>query len=212
MAVSVINDICLEAPVSNITIAETAVKGKITDFSATDARIAFISTGNALPWVLPPEAAAGYKLTGARHRNSGEVFDACGPKPGNYELNIVGQRVGTWTDATLGFKIELQENDKTPQYQQALKVALLNKEKNDTATRPLRNFWGALKGKRSQLAQLASKQDTTLALKKDEFEKRLTNDFKPGVAKLNASVDEFDAGICDAAKPQQRKYELVRVN
>lgn len=219
MAVAVINDICPKTQVSNITIAEkdgklaaTAGNGKLADFSATDARIAFTFTGNALPWVLPPEAALGYKLTAAGHRNSGEVFAARGLKPGKYELKIDGQSVGIWTDAVLGFKIELQENDKTPQYQQALKVALLNKEKNDTATRPLRNLWGSLKGKRSQLAQLATKKDPTLETKKAEFEKWLANDFKTGVAKLNAAVDEFDARIYQAAKPQPRKYELVRVN
>lgn len=219
MAAAVINDICPKSPVSSIVIAAkdgklaaTAGNGKITDFSATDARIAFSFTGNALPWVLPPEAALGYKLTAAGHRNSNESFAARGLKPGKYELKIDGQSVGTWTDAVLGFKVELQENEKTPQYQQALKVALLNKEKNDTATRPLRNLWGSLKGKRSQLAQLATKKDPTLDTKKAEFDKWLANDFKTGVTKLNAAVDDFDARIYQAAKPQPRKYELVRVN
>lgn len=219
MAQAVINDICPKTQVSNITIvtkdgkpAATAGNGKLTDFSATDSRIAFTFTGNALPWVLPPEAALGYKLTAAGHRNSGEVFAARGLKPGKYELKIDGQSVGTWTDAVLGFKIELQENDKTPQYQQALKVALLNKEKNDTATRPLRNLWGSLKGKRSQLAQLGAKKDPALETKKAEFEKWFANDFKTGVAKHNAAVEEFDARIYQAAKPQPRKYELVRLN
>ncbi len=219
MAAAVINDIGPKSPVSSITIAEkdgkldaTAANGKITDFTATADRIAFTFTGNALPWVLPPEAALGYKLTGAGHRNSNESFAARGLKPGKYELKIDGQSVGTWTDATLGFKVELQENEKTPQYQQALKVALLNKEKNDTATRPMRNFWGQLKGKRSQLAQAASKQDPQIDTKKAEFEKWLANDFKTGVAKLNADIAAFDERIYEAAKPLPRKYELVRVN
>ncbi len=218
MAAAIINDICPKSPVSSITIAEkdgqlgaTAANGKITDFSATGDRIAFTFTGNALPWVLPPDAELGYKLTVAGHKNSNESIAARGLKPGKYELKIDGQSVGTWTDGILGFKVELQANDKTPQYQQALKVALMNKEKNDTATRPMRNFWGQLKGKRSQLAQLAAKKDPALAAKQTDFEKWFANDFKPGVAKLNASVDDFDARIYDAAKPLPRKYELERV-
>ncbi|MFA6547141.1 MAG: hypothetical protein WCS99_22175, partial [Limisphaerales bacterium] len=218
MAAAVINDICPKSPVSSIVIAEkagklaaTAGNGKIADFSATDDRIAFTFTGNALPWVLPPDAALGYKLTSAGHRISNESFAARGLKPGKYELKIDGQSVGTWTDAVLGFKVELQENEKTPQYQQALKVALLNKEKNDLATRPLRNLWGQLKGRRSQLAQLASKKDPSLEAKQADFDKWLANDFKSGVAKLNSDVAGFDERIYQAAQPQPRQYELVRV-
>lgn len=218
MATAVINDICPKTSVSSLTIAPgkdgkltaTGGNGKVTDFAADGDRITFTFTANALPWVLPPDAAEGYKLTAAGHRYSGEIFSARGLQPGNYELKIDGQSVGTWSEQTLGFKVELQANDKTPQYQQALKVALLNKEKNDTATRPLRNLWGQLKGKRSQLAQAASKQDPGLDAKKADFDKWFTGDFKTGVAKLNAAVDEFDARIYDAAKPLPRKYELVR--
>jgi hypothetical protein len=37
--------------------------------------------------------------------------------------------------------VELKENNLTPQYQQALKVAELNKIRNDEAVRPMRDLW-----------------------------------------------------------------------
>ena len=45
--------------------------------------------------------------------------------PGTYELKIDGAAVGRWTDAELAAGIDLGENPKTPQYQQALEVAML---------------------------------------------------------------------------------------
>jgi hypothetical protein len=63
----------------------------------------------------------------------------------------MGQSVGTYTADQLEAGIELEGNEKTPQYQQALQVALLNKKRNDEAYRPIRDQYGTLKGKRRDL-------------------------------------------------------------
>jgi lysophospholipase L1-like esterase len=215
MAIAVIDDICPKSPVSNITIQDkdgrltpAAANGKISDFQAGGEMISFTFTANALPWVLPAEAANGYKLTKAGHRNSMEGLTIRSLKPGKYELKIDGKSVGTWTDSQLAFRVELEENEKTPQYQQALQVATLNKEKNDKAMRPLRGLWSQLKGKRNALGRGSEAEKGSA---KAAFEKWQEDEFKPSVEKLKAQVKEFEDKIYQANQPQPRKYELSRV-
>ncbi|MBI5772366.1 MAG: SGNH/GDSL hydrolase family protein [Verrucomicrobia bacterium] len=216
MGVALINDTGVRSAVSSLTVQEvkgklgaTAANGKVTDFQADGDTIRFTFQANALPWVLPPEADEGYKLTAAGHRSSGEVFAARGLKPGKYELKIDGQSVGTWTESVLGFKVELQANDKTPQHQQALAIALLNKERNDKAMHPLRDLWRDLKVKQGALAKAAPDGKGEAA--KAAFEKWKEETFKPGVEKNLALVQDYEQKIYAANKIPARKYELRRV-
>lgn len=215
MAVAIINDIVPKSSVSAIVIDEkagklaaTAMGGKVADFNAGDA-ISFTFLAERLPWVLPPEAAEGYKLTHAGHRYSNEKITARGLKPGKYELKIDGQAVGTYASSQLAFGVELEENDKTPQYQQALKVALLNKQRNDLAYRPLRDQYGQLKGKRRELAKIDPKAPE-YAGKKAEFEQWQAGQ-KAKVAELLGKAKEFEDQIYATNQPQPRKYELKLV-
>src|SRR5690606_28637239 len=47
---------------------------------------------------------------------------------GEYNLLIDGEEIGTWTAADFAKGINLAELDKTPQYQQALRIMHLNEE------------------------------------------------------------------------------------
>ncbi len=210
MAAAMIEDLFARSSVSSIVVQSksgkltaTATGGTIQDFQAEGDVIRFTFTANALPWVVPPEAALGYQLAAAGHRYSNESFAARNLAPGKYELKIDGQPVGVWTDGQLAFRVELQANDKTPQYQQALRVALLNKERNDKAVRPLRDLWRQLKNRQRQLAAGPDK--------KEAFEQWLAEEFKPGVAKLEALAKDFEEQIYRINQPLSRKYELVRV-
>jgi lysophospholipase L1-like esterase len=158
--------------------------------------VTFTLAAKALPWVVPGEASFGYKVTHAGHRLSNESIRIVGLAPGQYDLKIDGQTIGTYAAAQLAFRVELEENAKTPEYQQALAVAVLNKERNDKAMRPLRNLWGALKGKR-------------YANKPEELEKFMPQ-FDAELAKLKALVEEYDAKISAINKPQPHRYEIVR--
>ena len=88
------------------------------------------------------DAVDGYKMTHAGHHYSNEKVSVRGLKAGRYDFKIDGQLIGTYTAGQLGFGVELEENDKTPEYQQALKVAQLNQQRNDLAYRPLRDQYG----------------------------------------------------------------------
>jgi hypothetical protein len=217
MAEAIIDQIVKKSPVSQIAIqqkdgqlAATGMRGKLADFQQSGDAISFNFTAQSLPWVLPPEAAEGVQLTKLGHRFSVEKFTARNLKPGSYELKIDGIVLGAFTDAQLATGIELQANDKTPQYQQALKVALLNKQRNDTAYHPLRDQYAQLKGKRRDLAKAESANDPQLEAKKSEFEIWYVQQ-KAKVAELLAKAKELEDQIYAANQPQSRRYELALV-
>lgn len=215
MAAAIIDQLVKKTPVSKITIAEqdgklgaTGARGKITGFQQSGDALSFTFTAQSLPWVLPAEAAEGVALTKLGHKFSNEKLLATALKPGSYEVKIDGAAVGTFTDVELAAGVELQGNEKTPQYQQALKVALLNKQRNDSAYRPLRDQYGALKGKRRDLAKAEQTNDPQLEAKKAEFEAYYTQQ-KMKVAELLAKAKVLEDEIYAANQPQPRKYELA---
>jgi lysophospholipase L1-like esterase len=219
MAAAVIDDMAAHPPVSAVTLHEDAdpakgagaINGKVSDVQVTPEKISFTFEANALPWVLPPDAADGYKLVHAGHKFSNEKVTVCNLPRGKYELKIDGQAVGTYGDDQLAFGVELEENQKTPQYQQALKVAMLNVERTAKAMHPLRDQWGARKGKRKEEDWLAAhKDDAEYAARNEAFEKWLA-EFKTNVTKLNALVKDYDEKIYQANQPAPHKYELSRV-
>ncbi|HEY6167147.1 MAG TPA: SGNH/GDSL hydrolase family protein [Verrucomicrobiae bacterium] len=212
MAVAILNDMLPRGPVSGLISRVDAkgkrtvigANGKVTDFKDGDT-IRFTFTANALPWVLPAEAAEGYKLTHAGHRYSNEKITVGNLKAGKYQVSIDGTPVGTYTDAQLSSGVELEENTKTPQYQQALAVAELNKEKTDKAMHPLRDLWRDLKIKRRDLDVA---KDAALVEKKAAFEKWLP-EFKAKVEKMKTLVREYEEKIYAVNQPKPRHYEIA---
>ena len=216
MAVAVLNDIAAKSSVSAIVIEEkdgalaaNANGGVVEGFTAGE-KIAFTFTAGRLPWVLPPDAAQGYKLTSAGHKLSNEKLSARGLKAGQWQLAIDGQPVGTYTAGQLAYGVELEENDKTPEYQQALKVAMLNKQRNDTAYAPIRNEYGQLKGKRRDLEKAVQANAPDLDAKKAEFETYYAA-HKAKVAELLAKAQAMEDEIYKINQPVPHKYELTRM-
>jgi lysophospholipase L1-like esterase len=174
--------------------------GKATDVEGDADHLSFTSLEPCLPWVLPADAAVGYKISIAGHHYSNEALQVQGLAPGKYELKIDGQAVGTFPSSVLAFRIELQNFDKAPQYQQALEVATLNKEKNEKATHPIRDLYGKLKGVRRN----AKTTPETLAAYIEEM--------KPKVAEFEKLEAQYDQKIYEAAQPKPHKYEITRVS
>jgi len=177
-------------------------------------RVSFTHTAASLPWVVPaeaatteekwdvePPAALGYKMTVAGHKLSNERIKVFGLAPGSYQLSIDGKVIGKPIPHTrLASKIELQAASETPQYQQALAVAELNRERNDLAIRPLRNLWSQIKGLRRKLE--ASDPEKFAA----EYAAR-----KPKIDELLKTAAQYDEKIYAAAQPKARKYVVERV-
>ncbi|MBI1372400.1 MAG: hypothetical protein GC159_06525 [Phycisphaera sp.] len=182
----------------NVTAGKT---GEVTDVSGDDKSLTFTFAANCLPWVLPEEAALGFELTKAGHKMSNEKIRVVGLAPGKYDLKIDGASVGQYSHTQLAAKVELQTNPKTPQYQQALAVAMLNKERNDKAVHPLRNWWGGMKG---QLRRDAEHKEP------DKY-KDWKAKFDTETAALIKLAEEYEDKIYAAAQPKPHKYEVTRV-
>ena len=204
--------------VSNISINRrgdkwTAARSeKITGLiGANDSsEVSFTFHAESLPWVVPdrsskydlkwgPSAPAslGFELTKAGHKLGAERLRITGLAPGNYELHIDDTKVGTFTHLQLGAKIELQKYPATPQSQQALEIAELNRERNDEAVRPLRDTWAKIKGLRRR-----GDQENFQA----EYPKLLAQ-----ARKLEEKATQYHDQIREIARPIPRQYRLVKV-
>ncbi len=188
--------------------------GTLTDLAELPegAGLTFTHLSPALPWVVPASgtaealkwesshpAAMGMDLTKAGHRLGGERLKISGLSPGLYEITIDGKPFGKPVPhSVLAAKIELQANVATPQYAQAMEVALLNRERNDKSVRPLRDQWGRIKGLRNQLATATEEKKT-----------KLEGDIAAALAKVNDLVAlgrEFEEKLHAASQPVPRHY------
>jgi len=82
--------------------------------------------------------------------------------------------------------------------EQALKVALINKERNEKAIRPLRNLWGRARGLRRKMDVAA-------------FQKWQKEELDPKIAALEKLAREYEDKIYQANQPPARRYELTPV-
>lgn len=189
--------------VSSVNATQTGSKwrvtagktGQITDVEGGQDKVAFTFKANALPWVLPPDAKRGYELTKAGHKMSNERLIVRGLKPGRYSLTIDGIMIGEYTHAQLGAKVELQSNSKTPQYQQALEVALINKERNEKTVRPYRNQYSRLRGQKPDSPKF------------EAFMKKFTEE----TTRLKKLSAEYEDKIYKANQPKPRRYVIEAV-
>lgn len=79
-------------------------------------------------------------------------------------------------------------------------VALLNRERNDKAVRPLRDAWGRIKGLRKQL-------DTAKPETRKPIEKEIA-DLIAGTKDLIALGRQYEERLHAAAVPVARRYEV----
>ena len=176
--------------------------------------VSFTHLSPALPWVVPDSgsaenlkwesikpAALGMALTHAGHKLGSERLKISGLEPGLYEIRIDGRSIGKPVPhTTLAAKIELQGNPATPQYAQAMQVALLNRERNDKAMRPLRDVWSRIKGLRKQL-------DAAKPEGRDRIEKEISDK----IASTKPLIErgrEYEQRAHATAVPLARHYEV----
>lgn len=208
--------------VDSITVVKTGDKwaatsgGKVTELKElpNGKGLSFKHLATALPWVVPDTgssdslkwesnhpAAFGKSLTHAGHRLGSEVLKVSGLDAGQYEIVIDGKTIGKPVPhTTLAAKVELQDNPATPEYAQAMEVALLNRERNDKAIRPLRDTWSKIKGMRSQLNN--AKGDDRARIEKEIAAKIA------GVSELVALGADYETKLHKLAQPVTRIYEL----
>lgn len=217
MAAAIINDLGFKRQVGAIRVNLANKKkpvqgsgGTASDVNATDDGIEFTWQAESLPWVVPAEAQAGAKLANLGHRLSAEALEVHGLPAGKYTLSIDGQEVGTYTAEQLERHVELQGNDKTPQYQQALKVAELNKQRNDGPVKALRGEWGKFQGYARKRMEVEKNPDS--AATKDQFTElgKQIDGMDERVAAHNAKAKEIEDEIFKANVIPARKYVLKK--
>lgn len=220
MGFAILEDLSFPRPVSNIRVTLAADKsakvagpgGKASNVQATGGSIEFTWEAESLPWVLPPETAVGAKLLRSGHRMSREALEVHGLASGKYELTIDGAAVGTFASDRLAAHIELQENAKTPQYQQALQVAELNKKRNDAAVRPLRNEWSQMQQFYRLQRQAKAEPNNADVAKKLEDQTKKVEGLEERIAKHEQAAKALDQEIRAASRPKPRHYRLTRVD
>lgn len=174
--------------------------GAVSDIEGGEDRLSFTFKARSLPWVLPEEAALGYEVVKAGHKLSNERLRVAGLAPGTYEVRIDGVALKKkFSHVILGSKIELQSMAETPQYQQAKKVAMLNKERNEKAVNPYRGLIGRYKG------ALRKNPD------KPELARQALEKNRAQLNELKKLAKEYEVKIYKAAQPVARRYEIIKV-
>ncbi len=221
MAAAFLNDAVFCPSVSEILITKkndqwiaNVGNGELSDLQVGN-KVTFTYTAESLPWVLPPEADEGRNLILVAYKNppklSSEKLAVRTLPPGKYELKIDGDSVGQWTEAELAAGVDLGENPKTPQYQQALRVALLNKKRNAMGEHPMRIDFAQLKANRAILRQdEASDNPNKVTQAKKSFE-RFFEPNQKSISDYVAKSREMEEAIYLMSEPQARQYELSLV-
>jgi len=215
MAVAIVADLGLPRPLSSIRIQAqgkgdpraTATGGTISEIVRTEDGLEFTWLADALPWVVPEEAELGATLTKLGHRHSREALEIQGLAAGRYELTIDGTAVGTFGADALARHIELQENKLTPQYQQALAVAHLNRERNSGPVRSLRGEWARFQGWARMNRDAATDEARAKAA---EVRQQQIDGIEERVAQHNAAAKAVEDRIFETNQPQSRRFALKR--
>lgn len=216
MAYAMIDDLGLRKALSSIRVVPTAngkmrvagIGGKASNVVESVGQIEFEWLAEGLPWVVPPEAQAGAELTKLGHRASREALTVYGLTAGQYALTIDDVVVGEYTHTQLSGGIELQGNPKTPQYQQAMKVVMLNKAKNEGPVGQLRNAWRAFQGWARLSRDLAAEPGNTRLAQQVAAAKVKVDELETVIKAAETAAKEFEAQIYAANKPVSRHYKL----
>ncbi len=216
MAYAIIEDMGLRGAISNIRVIVSdsgkarinGSGGEATEVEVDDNAVAFTWTANCLPWVVPDAAQSGAKLLHLGHRASREALEIHGLAPGKYELSIDGQVVGTYTNVQLARHIELQSNEKTPQYQQALQVAELNRQRNEGPIGKLRGEWSQFQRfARARQQAKDSPDNEKVAAQLAELTKKIDG-MEQRVAGHEQAAEEIEDQIFEINQPKPRRYVL----
>jgi lysophospholipase L1-like esterase len=220
MASAIVEGLGLPREVSSLRISlgpdkqnrVDAQGGKLSGLNYRDNGIEFDWQADCLPWVLPDDARTGAQLTDLGHRLGKESLEIHGLAPGKYTLTIDGHEVGTFDNEQLEHHVELQGNASTPQYQQALTVAQLNKERNEGPINALRDEWWNFQDYVD--AKREAKQHPDSAKCKEDLSKaeKEINGMDARIAGDDVAAKKIEDKIFEINKPPVRRYSIVRTS
>ena len=183
-----------------VVIGENA---DVSGLKGASASVSFKMQPKSLPWVLPAEARPGYEMYGASEKLSAMVLRVTGLEPGQYAVHINGELVDTLRSHSLATGVNLNDYQNTPMFEQAARVAQLNKQRNERGVKVLRDTWGR---RRNRDRQRAAGADTTT----DDW-REWERSFANGVAQAKAVSEELLPQIKEAATPGGLRFEIIKV-
>ena len=219
MAVSMIREFGLSRLVSSIRIVPAAdnsskffVKGgQLSQFVRRDDGVEFHWQADSLPWVFPDRAALDERAVSVSHQVNIETLEIHGLSPGKYALSIDGIDVDTYETIELEHRIDLAGNSKTPQYQQALIVANLNKQRNEGPINALRDEWWNFQDYVDARRDAKEKPDDPKLKKALSDAELKISGMDRRVADADAKAKVIEDKIIESNKPPLRKYVLRRI-
>ena len=218
MAYSLVSDLGLSKRSSTIEITRGAggdavakvAGGRVTETRYTDRGLEFIFHPAGLPMSVPQAAKAGAALIPLGHRLSYEALYVHGLAAGRYQLFINDQLIGEYAADTLASKLELESNERTPQYQQAVRVAALNSQRNEQSVLPLRDLWRYRKiVERIRTDLAAATNDKTIQRRLAVHGEKVKN-FDADAAKYEAIGKALEDEIYQANQPQPLRFKITR--
>jgi lysophospholipase L1-like esterase len=153
-----------------------AVNCKISTVTGTADGVSFGYLAQALPYPLDTisrgwgnrrKQSDAMKVVPFMKEFNQEVLQLSGLKAGKYDLLMDGEKVGTYDAGQLGAGINLAENSRTPEYQQAIQIRELNEERWDIERRLRMYAWmefDILRGKGLLFKDNNAAMDTVNAL------------------------------------------------
>jgi len=118
----------------------STVRSNATNVRAQGAGLAFTWSENALPFPIDPDCAAALDWLPFNRELNQEVLQVTKLKPGRYVLSIDGVEIKTYSAEELAGGVNLAEEVKTPQHQQAIEVLHLMNQRTKLVSMMLRSL------------------------------------------------------------------------
>lgn len=139
---------------------------------------------------------------------------------GQYRVSIDGQEIGTWSAQELAQGVNLAAVDRTPQYQQAMKVMYLNEERWETERRFRELAWvqfnffqprGLLNADNREAIEVMDKEvasDGWLRAKRDVYVKAMHPEIR---AAWRNQMDDLIARMRRLSQPVNHRVSLMQI-
>jgi lysophospholipase L1-like esterase len=222
-------------PVADVRInavsgkVEQAVNCKVSNFSASEAKVSFSYLAGSLPF--PVDTVA--RIWGNDQKQSDalnwipfteefnrEMLQVSGLQPGVYTLQIDGHTIGKWSAGALAAGINLATQPETPQYRQATSIMQLNIRRAEVEARLRRYYWvqGNFFDKKNLLLQdnaaaldsvrKYAQTDGMLRFHEENYETAMYKELR---SLWQQEIDTIINLVYQLNKPVSHKIEIVKI-
>ena len=183
------------AQIRNITGDQTKIYFEIK-LESLPWRVPIQHTLKDLRWKNPSNAAEMFEELPIEQEYNRSVLKVSGLSNANYRLTCDGKRIGVVSQAELALGVDLERLKRLPWSQQAMEVAMLNRQISDEVVRPLRDI-------ASQRFRLIHEGDAEL----DRFDRKQS----ARINELKSKEAEIRSHIRERAAPNWHQIQLEEI-